>query len=64
MTEPERLYTVKEAADVLRCSTRTVYREVDADRIAAKRTRGKILITATALQAFIDSLDPPERAAL
>jgi len=62
MEEPDRLYTVREAAVILRCSGRTVYREIEAGRLVAKRGMGKILITATALRDFIDSLE--ERAAL
>ena len=57
MEEPERLYTVKEAAAVLRCSGRTIYREIERGRLEAKQGMGKTLITASALHTFIVLLD-------
>lgn len=37
---PERLFTVQEAADYLRCSTSTIYKAVSAKRLIPHRLGG------------------------
>jgi excisionase family DNA binding protein len=54
--ELPELLTVKEAAEVLRCTERTVYRYIEAGLLSARRTPGKTLILATSLRDFIDGL--------
>lgn len=45
MHESMKFYTVKEAADILRLTPRTVYINVKNNIIKAKKCGGKILIT-------------------
>jgi excisionase family DNA binding protein len=47
-----RFYTVTEAAQLLRLSAPTIYREIRAGRFPAIRVRGRYVIPAKALDAM------------
>jgi excisionase family DNA binding protein len=47
-----RFYTVAEAADLLRLSAPTLYREIRAGRFPAIRVRGRYVIPAKAVDAM------------
>lgn len=50
------VYTVHEVAEILHCSTKTVYRIIKAGELKAKR-RGRVtLITGFAILAYLDKL--------
>jgi excisionase family DNA binding protein len=49
-----RLWTIDEAADELRLSTRTVYRLMQAGSLPAVRIGGRTLIESDELAAFVD----------
>jgi excisionase family DNA binding protein len=48
-TTPRRFYTVSEAAQLMRLSAPTLYREIRAGRFPAIRVRGRYVIPAKAL---------------
>jgi excisionase family DNA binding protein len=48
-------YTVKQAADEVQCSERTMYRYVSDGVIEARQGPTQMLIPAASLRAFIDS---------
>ncbi len=48
----KRFYTVTEAAQLLRVSTPTLYREIRAGRFPAIRVRGRYVIPAKAVDAM------------
>jgi excisionase family DNA binding protein len=48
-------YTVKEAAEEVRCSPRTIYRYINDGVIEAKHGPTAMLIPRESLQAFMDS---------
>ena len=50
-----RMLTVDEAADVLRCSRRTVERRVDSGALLATRNGRRVLIPAVAIRAFVNA---------
>ncbi len=49
-------YTIPEVAALLRCSVATVRRLVRSRAITVVQMRGKILISALALQRYVDSV--------
>lgn len=57
MAELPELLTVQEAAKVLKCSPRSVYRYIGAGLLSAKKGPGQTLIPAGSITTFIESLD-------
>jgi excisionase family DNA binding protein len=54
MTEPiEKIYTLKEVADILRISVRTVYRMIKSGELDAFRVRDEYRVQKSTLEAFI-----------
>jgi excisionase family DNA binding protein len=54
MTEPiEKIYTLKEVADILRISVRTVYRMIKSGELDAFRVRDEYRVLKSTLEAFI-----------
>ena len=45
----EAVYTVREVADLLRCSTQTIYRSIDAGQLPAVRLMGVVRVPVHAL---------------
>jgi len=48
-----RLFTMDEAAELLRCSKRTIERRVASEELAAVRNGRRVLVPVTAIRAFI-----------
>lgn len=61
--EPEKHYTIKEAAEVARCSDKSIRRYIKAGLLKAKTGKVPYLIAASDLQAFLDSLGEGEAPA-
>lgn len=55
LPDDRAFYTVKEAAAIVKCSERTMYRYIEAGIIEAKQGPTQKLIPRDSLQAFIDS---------
>lgn len=55
MNDDREFYTVAEAAGLLRCSARTIYRYVKDGTLEGKKGPVQMLIPRGSLQAFIDS---------
>jgi len=47
-------FTVREAAEELRCSPRTIYRYIEAGLLEAKQGPVQMLVPRTSLQDFVD----------
>jgi excisionase family DNA binding protein len=62
LTGDRAFYTVKEAAEEVRCSVRTMYKYTADGTIAAKKGPTGRLIPRDALQAFMDSFPDVEGA--
>lgn len=55
MTEPiEKIYTLKEVADILRVSIRTIYRMIKSGELDAFRVRDEYRIRKSTVEAFIE----------
>lgn len=52
-TERKRFYRVKEAAEVLNCSTRTVYRLIDTGELLAFRIRSSLRVSIESIDEYI-----------
>ena len=50
------LYTLSEAALMLKCSTRTIRRRIGSGELTARRHRRRLLVSAGELARFIDSM--------
>jgi excisionase family DNA binding protein len=53
MFDGEKLWTVAEAAELLRISNMTVYRLIHAAQLKAYRVRGSIRVPESAIQAYL-----------
>jgi excisionase family DNA binding protein len=60
MDDPRAFYTVPEAAALLRCSARTIYRYIRDGTLEGKKGPVQMLIPGPSLQAFIDSFPDVE----
>lgn len=62
-TDPLQMFTVPEVAKLLKVSERHVYREIDADRLAAHHIGRSLRILRADLMAYVkaskDKKDPP-----
>lgn len=61
-TEVEEQFTVRQVASQLHCTDKTVYRYIKDGLLRAKTGVRPYLISATSLQAFLDSLDQEDDA--
>ena len=52
MPDGDRFYRIKEAAELLRVSDKTVRRMIDAEQLASRKIRGVHLIRWTDLQSL------------
>ena len=57
MSNPPKLYTVEEAAEILRCSRKTIRRKILRGEIVASRPSGSRnwLIPETSLKAYVNA---------
>jgi len=53
LPDGERLYRITEAAQMLRCSDKTIRRMIDSGQLASQKLRGIHLIRASNLQALL-----------
>ena len=59
------LFTLDEAADILRVSTRTLYRERNENRLTVTKIGGCVRVTESELRRYInDQAENPRRVAL
>jgi len=56
MTKTQTLMKTKEAAEQLRCSTRTVQRLIQSGDLTAKRRGKNLLIEAWSVEAYLANL--------
>ena len=56
----KKLYTVQEAAEILRMHTQTIYAWLRSGKLKSVRPGRKWLIPAEEIESFINSLDRPE----
>jgi excisionase family DNA binding protein len=54
MSNGRALLTLSEVAEQLRCSVMTVRRLIRTKQISAVRVRGRLLVRATAFEAYIE----------
>jgi hypothetical protein len=50
---PQLVFTVKETATILKCSTKSVYRLIDRDLLKASTALRHIRITKRSLESFL-----------
>ena len=60
-SSPRLTYSIRETADLLGVSTRTIYRATWAGEIQTTRLRGKVLIPATELDRLLLGLSPKKK---
>jgi len=56
-----RVYTVRDVAELLQLSTKTVYQIIKAKELEAIRIRGQIRITDTALRTYLQGVTKDEK---
>lgn len=61
--EPRLAYSVSEVARATTLSDQSVYREIDAGRLRARKIRGRVVIPAEALDAWLADPGPGGDAA-
>lgn len=56
-----RVYTVRDVAELLQLSTKTVYQIIKARELEVIRIRGQIRITDTALRTYLQGVTKDEK---